>query len=248
MSPITTPSTAIVTRFTFGAFALSLFALGCDPQGEPVSDDELFAAEDEDEAAEDVDALAATPADEDELEPAADDEVDAPPAGGSDAPAPVSHRDPGFDLVAETGGMAYEWGQWFSEEDPASTCRTNSLLTGVQCTGWYCDAMQLECHPGVGTLGQSSWSTWFSEEGTSWRICDGNRFVSGMTCSGGWCDNLSLECTETSANPAAHTCIWSGYFSDTDPAFLAPGGYAVKGVQCSGANCTSMRYYYCPIG
>lgn len=230
LTKTSTPSTVI--RFTFGAFALSLLTLGCDPASEPVGDEELLAEEAEAED-DDVDALT--------------DEAEPPPAGAADGPAPVSSRDPGFDLVAQPDVAAYEWGTWFSEEDPGSTCRSGSLVTGVECSGWYCDSMRLECHPGSVTNGQRTWSPWFSEEGNNWWICDGTGFISGMTCSGGYCDNISVECTITNSTPGIHTCIWSPYYSDTTPQFLAPGGYAVKGVQCAGLNCASKRYYYCPV-
>lgn len=54
-----------ITRIGFGAFAFALVTLGCDPADEPMSDEELLAEDDED-----VDALAANPADDEELDEA----------------------------------------------------------------------------------------------------------------------------------------------------------------------------------
>lgn len=215
----------IITRITFGAFALSLFTLGCDP-GEPVSDEELLAAEEDEE----LDDLAAEPGDEEPEE------------------LPVLEaRSLEFGLTAALDPQSWNWtGVWFSEETPPSTCPAGNLVTGVACSGDSCDNMQLECH-GTYALGATSWTTWFSEEGTNYRICSGSAYVSGMACQGGWCDNLSLQCANTNTTPAVHTCQWSGFFSNEDPAFYAPVGTAIKGAQCNGGHCDQLRYYYCPI-
>lgn len=238
MSPIKTPKHEIITRITFGAFALSLFSLGCDPQGEPMSDDELLAADADDE---DLDDLAATPADEEELD---DEEPEATPT--EELPV-LESRVLDLDLTAAIGPMGYAWtGMWFSEETPASLCPPGNVNTGVACSGGYCDNMQLECNP-TAWVGAGTWTSWFSEEGTNYRVCDGNKYVAGMQCSGWWCDNLALYCAQTQTTPAAHQCTWSGYFSEEDPVFYAPVGTAIKGVQCSGPYCDNKRYYYCSI-
>lgn len=243
MSPIKTPAHHAITRITFGAFALSLFTLGCDPQDEPMSDAELLAEEVEDD--EDVDALAATPAAEDEvdIEEAELDET----IPVEELPVLESRYDLDFDLTAATDAVGYAWtGFWFSEETPASLCPPGQVNTGVACAGGYCDSMQLECHP-TQSVGAGTWTSWFSEEGTNYRMCEGNKYVTGMQCSGWWCDNLALYCSATSYTPGAHQCTWSGWHSEEDPPFYAPAGTAIKGVQCSGWYCDSLRYQYCTI-
>jgi len=242
MSLTKTPQSTMITRITFGAFALSLFTLGCDPASEPVSDDELLAAEDDED--EDVDALAATPAD--------DAPVDEAEEAGLDSlltteDEPESRFDLDFGLTAAADVVSYAWtGVWFSEEPPASLCPPGQVNTGVACAGGYCDSMQLECHP-TQTVGAGTWTSWFSDEGYNYRICDGNKYVTGMQCSGWWCDNLALYCSSTGYTPGAHQCTWSGWHSEEDPPFYAPVGTAIKGVQCSGYYCDSLRYQYCTI-
>lgn len=233
MSSIETPAQPIVTRFAFGAFALSLFTLGCDPQDEPLSDEELLAEEAEDE--EDIDALAATPADEDEL-----DEVEP-------SEEPVSDDALDFDLTAAIDPMVKAWtGVWFSEETAVGQCPVNQLVTGVDCSGSYCDNKMLQCHPSPTTLGSGSWTSWFSDGNTNnFRVCGGTSYVTAMQCDGNYCDNLKLFCSPTGLTPA--NCVWSGYFSEEDPAFSAPAGTAIKGVQCNGSYCDNLRYQYCTV-
>jgi len=242
MTPIKTPKHQTITRITFGAFAFALVTLGCDPADEPVSDEELLAEDDED-----VDALAANPADEDELDEdeLGEDEPEATPT--EELPTLESRFGGGFDLTAAIDAVGYAWtGFWFSEETPASLCPPGNVNTGIACAGGYCDSMQLECNP-TQSVGAGTWTTWFSEEGTNYRMCEGNKYVTGMQCSGWWCDNLALYCSQTAYTPAAHECTWSGWFSEEDPPFYAPGGTAIKGVQCSGWYCDSLRYQYCTI-
>lgn len=249
MSPTKISTRHAVTRITFGAFALSLFTLGCDPASEPVSDEELLAEEAEEAEDEDVDALAATPVDEDEpeAEPAERDE-DATMATLTEVfPAVKNRFEAGFDLTAATDVVGYAWTNfWFSEETPPGLCPPGQVNTGVLCAGGWCNDMMLECHP-TQYVGAGSWTSWFSEEGTSYRMCDGNRYVTGMACSGWWCDSLALQCSTTSYTPAPHECTWSGWFSEEDPPFYAPVGTAIKGVQCAGGYCDSLRYWYCAI-
>jgi hypothetical protein len=234
MSLSKTHSHPIISRITFGAFALSLFTLGCDSADEPESDDELLTVDAEDED----DALAVVSADEDEIE----DET----TPAEELPLPDDHA-LDLDLAAALDPMAFAWtGSWFSEETPSSTCPNSQLVTAVACSGSYCDNMQIGCH-GSYPLGAPTWTSWFSEEGTNWRTCSGSSYVSGMDCSGSFCDNISLECSPTGTTPASNTCAWSGYFSEESPPYFAPAGTAIKGVQCNGSNCDNKRYYVCPI-
>jgi hypothetical protein len=223
-------------RVIFGHAAMASLVLslglGCDPVDDGDHQEELLLqAEEAQLVAPEVDVV---------------DEVEEPAAEEPATPA-QRRSDPGFGLVAENDPVGYEWLGWFSEYTPPSTCPTNTLVTGTQCWGGWCNWMQLECHPGNGTHGSRSWTVYFSEENTNYQICPGSAYVSGMSCTGGYCDNISLECTTTNTNPAPHTCAWSGWFSEEDAPFYAPWATAVKGVQCSGDNCDALRYYYCPV-
>lgn len=233
------PHHIILGHAALASLVLSL-SFGCDPVDHHEEARLLAEAEAEDEL-DDEDELVAP-----ELDSPSDDTAAAPTRGGKAVPS-VSRMDADFDLVAENDPVGYQWLGWFNENTPPSTCPTNNLATGTQCWGGWCWWMALECHPGTGTLGDRSWTPYFSEENQSYQICPGSSYVSGMHCRDSYCDNLSLECTTTSTTPAAHTCAWSGWFSEEDAPFYAPWATAIKGVQCSGSNCDALRYYYCPV-
>ncbi|MEX1362716.1 MAG: hypothetical protein AB1Z98_06290 [Nannocystaceae bacterium] len=156
----------------------------------------------------------------------------------------ASERTPaGIGLTADIDPQGFVFKPFISEEDPATTCDTGQVMTGFQCSGGNCDSLRIECHGYGGTLGTSTWSTWFSEEGTSWRFCPSTAYVTGMTCQGSQCDDISIECT--TSNLARNNCQWSGWFSEEDPAFLANVGDAIAGVQCRGSRCDDKRFFVC---
>ena len=170
---------------------VSVLALGaCDP-----GDDELDALDrmaDSEALGEEAAAL---------IDPAS------APEPLSDDP-PVLSR-PQLDLTATPHVQAYLWKGWVSEEQPASTCGTGQLVSGFDCDGSKCDNVRIECNDFGGTLGESNWSKWISEESpNNFYQCPGNQYMSGVTCSGSYCDNLSLECTVTSFGKSG--CTWAG--------------------------------------
>ena len=89
-----------------------------------------------------------------------------------------------------------------SEEAPNSEFRvdrrdTPSILTGIKCTGDYCDKI-------VGKVGYShnrrvvtkttGWTPFTSEE-QHYGGCPKNEFVTGIKCKGSYCDEISLHCS-----------------------------------------------------
>lgn len=139
------------------------------------------------------------------------------------------------------------WTGWTSEEYPPLTCNTGSVTRGVDCSGGNCDNVSLDCvSPGYATFGARSWTSYFSEENTSYRYCPAQSWLTGIACKGGECDNITLECTQiTDRTPSS--CTWSGYFSEEDPPFVAPTGKYIRGVQCNGGRCDNKRYYHCSM-
>jgi len=109
----------------------------------------------------------------------------------------------------------------------------------------YCDDVQLFCGSHGGTAGARSWTDWFSEENTSWRICPGTEWVTGIACKGAWCDQIALECTDLGLS--ATSCSWSSYFGPNDPVFTAPSGHLIGGMQCKDAYCEDIRYFHCSV-
>jgi hypothetical protein len=66
------------------------------------------------------------------------------------------------------------------------------IVTGVQCSGRYCDNKRLHCvKPAKGTLKDCYWSGYISEEIEDHFYGD-DEFVTGMECTGRYCDNVRL--------------------------------------------------------
>lgn len=107
------------------------------------------------------------------------------------------------------------WTGWFSEEtDDYVTFRsgwynsdvrnqevchwgtsTPGLMSGIDCSGSYCDSISLECtvpkrpNGTLPTFSNCAWSSsWFSEEQGA--VAFGSQsFIAGAKCSGSYCDN-----------------------------------------------------------
>jgi hypothetical protein len=87
---------------------------------------------------------------------------------------------------------------YFSEEDPPYIDKSR-VLTGLACTGRYCDNISMTMYgfrsgPNI----DQSWTQgWFSEE-KGYDRCQRNGvemgFVVGLECGGRYCDNLKLTC------------------------------------------------------
>lgn len=145
-------------------------------------------------------------------------------------------------LMAWSGGAT--WTGYTTDGSPPVTCAVGSLVTGFDCNGSRCDDIKLKCQPQTShTLTQRSWTQYFSEESpTPWRQCSGG-FMTGLSCKDSYCDDLSLECTTSSRS--AYSCIWSGWFSEENPAFEAPTGTFIRALECRGSNCDDIRAQYC---
>jgi hypothetical protein len=82
-----------------------------------------------------------------------------------------------------------------SEETPPAVCWAGWFVSGIRCTGRYCDNIEITCTkiPG-GTVGADHrWTPWVSEKRTSTAWCGpGPNLIAGFACSGRYCDNISL--------------------------------------------------------
>ncbi|KIG19276.1 hypothetical protein DB30_03832 [Enhygromyxa salina] len=90
-------------------------------------------------------------------------------------------------------GSSY-WTDYFSEEgsgyeNEGHCWGSNEWMTGVDCTGSYCDNLSLRCtaFPGSKT-GNCYWSGWYSEEQSAFMAGNGY-YIKGMECNGSYCDN-----------------------------------------------------------
>lgn len=143
------------------------------------------------------------------------------------------------------------WTGWVSEEDGRLSCPSGRWARGFECDGSYCDEVRMDCTtlPTGQTLGSSSWSTWFSEEGANERLCPDGEWLTGVECKDSYCDKMSIRCTEvrkSSGAPVQHgPCYTSGSYSEEDGPFLAIPGYVLVGIECLGSFCDDLRFTSC---
>jgi len=133
---------------------------------------------------------------------------------------------------------------WTSEEYPPVNCQSNSLMTGADCNGGYCDNYRLYCGYVSKAPFLHYWSPWFSNE-TPTRYCNGKYdWVSGVACNGSNCDNLSIECSSIYDSKRA-SCKWTDWHSEEQGIMFFPYNYYAIGIQCSGGKCDNKRYRIC---
>lgn len=89
------------------------------------------------------------------------------------------------------------WSPYFSEEGASSGQNTqycNGIVTGIHCTGRYCDNISLECtQPATGTLTNCQWSESLSEENGGVDNFGKGNFITAVECRGRYCDNLRFR-------------------------------------------------------
>ncbi len=233
-----------VTTFCGLTAALAIFGLtgACDME-EPEDHARLEAElELEDELADEL-AGAAELEDDEALD---DDEAMEDAVLVVDLALPSS--EPGIDvpdvgLMAEPDVEGYVWRPWISEETPPATCSSGQIVTGVDCSGPYCDNVQIECHGFGGAHGTRTWSSWFWEN--SGRECSGKGYITGLACKDSYCDKIKVQCGST--NLGKSNCSWTGWYSEEQPPYLAPAGKAIAGIQCNGNHCDNKSYKVCSV-
>ena len=74
--------------------------------------------------------------------------------------------------------------------DNMQRCGTWGFITGVSCSGEFCDNVALECSGLQGKRPNScGWSGWMSEENRGRSLFPEGRYPVAMECSGPYCDN-----------------------------------------------------------
>jgi hypothetical protein len=69
-------------------------------------------------------------------------------------------------------------------------CAETAFITGVSCSGRYCDNLSLECTYLTNFVRTGCyWTHWVSEENGGTILFPGGYYANGMECSGGYCDN-----------------------------------------------------------
>lgn len=154
---------------------------------------------------------------------------------------------PAEELGSEGDATFRAWTGYTSEEHPPLQCTTGRLIRGVECQGQYCDNIRADCVTAGVSIVESSWTSYFSEEGNGSadeRTCAGNEFVTGIACDHDYCDNISLQCSLVTGRTKG-ACAWSGWFSEESGPSTAPAGRFLAGVECDGSFCDNKRYLYC---
>jgi len=96
-------------------------------------------------------------------------------------------------------GSGQYWTGYFSEEGASyggnsRTCLPGYWVTGLSCTGNYCDNIALQCTQMNNISWSASscyWTSWFSEEYGGLQTFPGYYYAVGAKCSGSNCDNMS---------------------------------------------------------
>jgi hypothetical protein len=92
---------------------------------------------------------------------------------------------------ATLGGAT--WTAAFSEETTIPTiCPPGTWVTGVACSGGYCDNVTLECTAVTGRTASAScgWSPQLADWMSPWEAPNG-AYLRGAKCTGWWCEKMS---------------------------------------------------------
>lgn len=147
-------------------------------------------------------------------------------------------------LLMSNSAFADFWSASTSEEYPPLTSYEPYLINAFKCTGGYCDNLRIRNHNVGADYNSSYWTSYFSEEGTNYRICSGSHsFMTGLACKGGNCDNLTLQCTNISKTKGA--CYWTPYFSEEATYSYLAAGYYAAGMKCRGGWCDNKSILAC---
>ena len=142
-----------------------------------------------------------------------------------------------------------------SEETPPAICRSGSFISGIRCTGQYCDNIEITCTqlPGATVGADHRWTPWVSEESTSPAWCGpGPNLIAGLACGGRYCDNISLYCVPL-VNLSVIRCLNTRFVSEESGGFLSflegtPSGVMVANqLSCSGGYCDNISFRVCQI-
>jgi len=157
-------------------------------------------------------------------------------------------QEKGADIASTQQAVSNAWTAYTSEEYPPIICDSASLMNRVQCSGSNCDNTRAYCQSSGGSLGPSYWTSYFSEETTSYRYCNAGYWVTGLACNGSYCDNNALQCSYI-YGISPQNCYWTGWVSEEGGGLLSFGyHYYARGMQCSGGHCDNKRFYVCQTG
>ena len=141
-----------------------------------------------------------------------------------------------------------------SEETPPAVCKSGWFVSGIRCTGSYCDNIEITCSklPGSSVGADHRWTPWVSEESSSPAWCGpGPGLLAGMACKGRYCDNVSLYCVPL-VNLSSVRCWTTRSISEEGGGKLsfvegATAPVFARQLSCSGGYCDNLAFYVCQI-
>lgn len=142
--------------------------------------------------------------------------------------------------------LADDWTASTSEEegDASPAVCSSGLVSGLRCSGRYCDNIALKCNNSL-SPGHRAWSSYISDEGSTEVVCPDGRFVDGVRCTGRFCDNVSVRCAEA-PDLQPNSCYWAPSLSEENSGTIDFGsGTYLKGLRCSGRYCDNVQPYIC---
>lgn len=159
---------------------------------------------------------------------------------------------------ATTHRAPHRWSsKWISEEalsDSESGWSIaqgdpNSFITGIRCSGSYCDNVQVDLDASdLPVGGACAEPEWVSEEsgaeweGTNgWRSCPQGQFLRALRCRGDYCDDMQLMCCNPADHPAPPQQVVSQYVGAGG--YTCPTGFAMAGARCAGSYCGAIELH-----
>ncbi|MEL6339541.1 MAG: hypothetical protein AAFP04_16605 [Myxococcota bacterium] len=154
-------------------------------------------------------------------------------------------RDVALDESGTTSGDALLT-DFTSEEFPPAFCAPGHLARAIQCTGDFCDNVQMDCDQNLSSVNSTDtvWTDWVEADGRRSTTCLNGYWVDGIECRGGNCDDVRFRCAR--AGSFQHKgCFWTDWYSEESGWYVAPEGNWLAGVRCEGRHCDNKRYYVC---
>jgi hypothetical protein len=142
-----------------------------------------------------------------------------------------------------------------SEETPPAACWAGWFVSGIRCTGRYCDNIEITCTkiPGATVGADHRWTPWVSEERPSTAWCGpGPNLIAGFACNGRYCDNISLYCVPL-VNLVPIHCWSTKPVSEENGGTLSfqdgtqSGIFVATQMSCSGSYCDNKTFQVCQI-
>ena len=148
--------------------------------------------------------------------------------------APLSHADQFIGPISE------------ETANHRGPCGVDQAITGMQCTGSYCDNLYIYCADSPGLIDNSApafFGGWVTAVWQGYSDCGVDGVAVGVECFGSYCSWLRLVCKPLLRRFDGHgnyTCSTGlQYFSDEEP-FCSFNGSYLQELGCNGDYCDNV--------